>query len=143
MSYWNKTGKYQKEYEELFDKLVPADGMADTYAGELLRAASKLYYRYFNDGDEASCCMPLSMKDSSVASAYAFLAEKYDMSVLEGDYETGLENLVDEIIEDILNGNYQEENTTDYLDTDVEEVIEFYDDDECYYDEEEDDGDWY
>lgn len=50
MAYWNHSGRYQKEYEELSGKLVPAAGMCETVEGELLRAISKIYYDYFNNG---------------------------------------------------------------------------------------------
>lgn len=36
---------------ELFDELVPPSGKADTVAGEIIRAISRIGYRYFNDGD--------------------------------------------------------------------------------------------
>ena len=51
-AYWEGKGPLQKEYEALYDQLVPAQGKADTVEGEVLRAASKIYYRHFNDGDE-------------------------------------------------------------------------------------------
>jgi hypothetical protein len=51
-TYWNGTGALQKEYEALYEKLVPAQGAAETIEGEVLRAASKIVYRHFNDGDE-------------------------------------------------------------------------------------------
>ena len=50
MTYWNDDGKYQKAYNKLWKKLVPARGEAETVRGELLRAASKLYYDLFNNG---------------------------------------------------------------------------------------------
>lgn len=37
--------------EVLFKKLVPMSGNCDTVEGELLRAANRLCYRWFNDGD--------------------------------------------------------------------------------------------
>ena len=36
---------------KLNDILIPASGMAETFAGELLRAAERIGYRYNNDGD--------------------------------------------------------------------------------------------
>lgn len=36
---------------ELFEELVPAQGSADTKAGELVRAVSRIGYRFYNDGD--------------------------------------------------------------------------------------------
>ena len=50
-SYWNKSGKYQKQFDFLFKKLVPSKGNATTIAGEVLRAANKLYYERFNNGN--------------------------------------------------------------------------------------------
>lgn len=35
----------------LFDELVPASGKADTVAGEIVRAVSRISYRNSNDGD--------------------------------------------------------------------------------------------
>lgn len=50
-SYWSKTGAYQKEYDELFEKLVPIEDDAKTVHGELISCASKLYYEYHNNGN--------------------------------------------------------------------------------------------
>lgn len=50
-SYWGNTGKYNKFYSKLYDELVPLSGNAQTTDGELLRIISKIYYRYYNDGD--------------------------------------------------------------------------------------------
>ena len=50
-TYWNGKGPYEKEYEEMYEKLVPLDGEADTVIGELLRKSSRSYYRFHNDGD--------------------------------------------------------------------------------------------
>lgn len=51
MTYWNGTGRLQNEYNELYKKLVPSQGAAETIEGEVLRASSKIVYRHFNDGD--------------------------------------------------------------------------------------------
>lgn len=40
-----------KKLDELFDQYVPARGNADTVGGEIVRAAERIIYRYFNDGD--------------------------------------------------------------------------------------------
>ena len=47
----NGTIDTEKDSEILFDALVPWSGHADTLAGELLRAAERIAYRYYNDGD--------------------------------------------------------------------------------------------
>lgn len=41
----------EKRLDELFDQLVPPSGKADTVAGEIVRAAMRIGYRNFNDGD--------------------------------------------------------------------------------------------
>ena len=41
-----------KRLDTLFDELVPAEGKADSLAGEMVRAISKIGYRFFNDGDQ-------------------------------------------------------------------------------------------
>ena len=48
-TYWNKTGRYQAEYDRLVE-LMPDMGKADTVAGELIRATSKLGYDFYNNG---------------------------------------------------------------------------------------------
>ena len=50
-SYWNETGAYQKEYNELYEKLVPAKGQAKTLHGELIRCGSRLVYEFYNNGN--------------------------------------------------------------------------------------------
>jgi hypothetical protein len=50
-SYWKGTGKYQKEYEELYQKLVPKQGSADTLNGELIRAISILSHEFFKNNN--------------------------------------------------------------------------------------------
>ena len=36
----------------LFEELVPLSGKCDSLAGEIIRAASRISYRFFNDGDQ-------------------------------------------------------------------------------------------
>lgn len=40
----------EAKYEKLFAELVPASGKCETFEGELLRAISKIYYDYTNNG---------------------------------------------------------------------------------------------
>lgn len=50
-SYWDNNGLYQEDYDRLYDSLVPAEGMAETLFGEVVRAASRLSYEYYNNGN--------------------------------------------------------------------------------------------
>jgi len=56
-SYWNHTGKYEKEDRILWDTYIPSRGINLTDNESLnkiikkFRKSSKAYYRYYNDGD--------------------------------------------------------------------------------------------
>ena len=41
----------EQKFNALFSELVPVTGKADTVAGEIIRAVSRISYRYYNDGD--------------------------------------------------------------------------------------------
>lgn len=41
----------ENRINELFEVLVPIEGKADTVAGEIIRAISRIGYRNYNDGD--------------------------------------------------------------------------------------------
>lgn len=41
----------EQKINALFSELVPASGKADTVAGEIVRAVSRIGYRNYNDGD--------------------------------------------------------------------------------------------
>ena len=49
-SYWEGTGKYSKELEELTSELVPSSGKATSVKGEVLRAINRIAYDYYNNG---------------------------------------------------------------------------------------------
>mgnify|MGYP001298051353 FL=1 len=50
-SYWNNNGVYQEQYDKLYESLVPSSGESDTVHGEMLRAVSRLFYDYCNNGN--------------------------------------------------------------------------------------------
>lgn len=61
--YWSSKGKFQKEYDELYGKLVPLMGDAPTKDGQLIRFIGSVYYDIYNNGginlyllDEARQC---------------------------------------------------------------------------------------
>lgn len=43
--------KTEEKINALFEELVPASGKANTVAGEIIRAISRIGYRNYNDGD--------------------------------------------------------------------------------------------
>ena len=153
-NYWNRSGLYQEQYNKFYDELISASGKCDTREGEMLRASSRLYYRYFNDGDMVVEYMPEYMKDCSALSAFGFLYHQSEtkerMKELlkcydENEYQSKLEEIANIVIKFIIdkNGNYSPNSEdmfddcfVDNLPVDFEEEDEYDDFDE--YDEEED-----
>ena len=45
------TPENDKIWEQLWDEYVPSMGTAETVGGEILRAMSRIIYRFYNDGD--------------------------------------------------------------------------------------------
>lgn len=48
-TYWSNNGTYQSDYDRLV-KLMPAMGKCETVAGEIIRAACRLGYDFYNNG---------------------------------------------------------------------------------------------
>ena len=95
MSYWANTGKFQKVYDYFWNKLVPSQGRADSPEGELLRNMSKIYYRYYNDGDTYEHVIEEGMANSitSIKGIDTTIAYKIE-NKLWGGYELSLEEAV-------------------------------------------------
>ena len=51
MLYYQGKGRYEKERKELWDRLVPEEGEADTIQGEMVRAISWIYREYCVNGN--------------------------------------------------------------------------------------------
>lgn len=113
-TYWNHNGRFQKEYEELWARLVPPVGRAQTLAGEALRAVSCLYHRWYNDGDRVETTMRESEVPESAVQAFNYLYQFRDPAsefsarelmeavveaVDEEEYEDALERAADAVIE--------------------------------------------
>lgn len=130
-TYWSGDGALQKEYNDLYEKLVPASGPADTIEGEVLRAASKIVYRFYNDGDEFNAASFNQLKPYiGTVSNYDDLAHKATEFALKA------------------NGNYHPNAGWDCLDVmeygpadyddGWDEEDEYDDEDDTNWDEEED-----
>ena len=137
-TYWNSNGKHQKEYEALWERLVPVEGKAVTNAGEPLRAVSRLYYRWYNDGDRIQSVLNESVAVSAIK-AFKFLYQFRDPvtkfstkplmdtivgATTEADYEEALEQAVDAIIEWAVN-QPDTPNEDDFLDKKFDGAYEF------------------
>lgn len=155
--------------EILHDELVPSMGVAETQAGELVRATSRLIYRFFNDGDRVGVgygnetCnssfrylskMANRFEDEKLADALDSLDDSFTK---DSEYEENLEIIAERIALQIeTNPELREIKNTvdsreefimawDYKDEEDEED-EYYEDYEDYedeYDENGEDGNGY
>jgi hypothetical protein len=117
--YWNGNGPLQDEYDALYNELVPSQGKADTIEGEVLRAASKIVYRHYNDGDEFNqASFEQLVPYIGAVTSYDDLAHKSTEFAIKA------------------NGNYTPNPNWDSLD-----VMEYGPEEDDYDDEEDDDWD--
>lgn len=134
-SYWSGNGKHQVFYDVQFEALVPDMGKAPTKEGEMLRATSKLYYDYYNNGmcNNTSGAANFLMESPIAKKVEKELERVYDACNTGGytskNLELELEAVVNEVLEYIISkdGNY-EPNTVDMYDfqepTDYDDDIE-------------------
>ena len=146
--------KNEKRIEKLFDEMVPETGKADSLAGEMVRAVSRIGYRFFNDGDMVNqgygkqTCNPAArfliakgnaeISSLTVALWEIFSEDAYEkvLDTLEGavaDYIEQNPDLRTQPTKDMLEFRDAEEDQDDSCDEEEE-----YDDCEDDYDEEED-----
>ena len=127
----DKIGEHPS-FEDLFDALVPDSGKCETLAGELVRAANRIEYRWFNDGDRffedygIETCGPAfkfivtNVDDDSFYKLFESAATKnFD----DDRYDTFTQDLKDKIVEYIL--SHKEtlaQETKDMLDIRWQEV---------------------
>lgn len=144
--------KNAERINELFKELVPFEGKADSLAGELIRAMSRIGYRFYNDGDQLGIgygketCNPAGrfliakgnhvVSDLTVALWEIFSEDAYEkvLDTLEGavaDYIEQNPDLRKQPTEDMWSFRDEEEDQDDSW-------MEEEDCEEDYYDEAED-----
>lgn len=87
-SYWNDNGAYNAVQLELYNKLVPSMGEADSIHGEVLRCANALYWDYFNNGNG-------NARDEIAVDSY-YYDEEYEY-VVDERYENMIQYISDSI----------------------------------------------
>lgn len=143
----------EEKINAMFDRLVPMSGKADTVAGEIVRAISRITHRNYNDGDH----LGIGYGRETVNPAARFLSAKCDDRVAgalsaawgienEDAYSLKLEAAEAAVLA-YLNEHPEletKENTEDmwdymdeYEDVDRDEDYDEYEDD-YYYDEDDD-----
>lgn len=96
-----------------FEKLVPVQGKADTVAGEIVRALSRIGYRFYNDGD----CVGVDYGCETCNPAARYLMDKLPdelgtkVSTLWADEINLFEDTYEETLMEIIG------ETLDWLDT--------------------------
>ena len=96
-----------------FEELVPLGGKADTLAGEIVRAISRIGYRFYNDGDQVG----VGYGKQTCNPPARFLASETNAAI--GDMIRALWQVTDEAAYERLLGIVTEM-TMDYIDEDPE-----------------------
>ena len=87
-------------YSELFDKYVPTCEKAKTVGGEIVRAVSRIHYRFYNDGDFAGYGYGLETAGPACSYLSYILCEDVDD--------------IDELLDDLTNITPEEYHKKDY-----------------------------
>ena len=133
--------KNEERINKLFEELVPASGKAESLAGELIRAMSRIAYRFYNDGDQVG--MGYGKETCNPAARFLMAKGNKRISSLAtaiwGIYD---ENAYEDLL-DILAGAVADyvEQTPDLLTTPTEDMWSFCtdEDEDDDWEEEEDD----
>jgi len=139
-TYWNNQGKYQNDYDRLVE-LMPAMGKSSTIAGELIRAASKLAHDFYNNGmgnntsGAVNYLDHMCVFDNDNTNIYGTIYEYSRGRIYKGGYDgdalqVAIEKMIDLTIEFIL------ENPEFETDKNTDDMFDFADDDEHFYDDE-------
>ena len=146
---------------ELFEELVPLSGKAESKAGEIVRAASRIGYRWFNDGDmvnhgygketcNAAARFLMNNCNHSIEQVLSLMGR--DGYISDEDYSDLLEELCEEVIlfvdenpslrevetEDMYDWFNEDEDRDDSYDEEDEEEFEY----DCDWDDEEESEDF-
>ena len=137
----------EKRIDRLFKELVPMSGKAESLAGELVRAISRIGYRNFNDGDHVGVgygketCNPAARFLQSKGNeeirelvnalwgiendtAYDAVLEALTKAV--ADYVEGNPQLREQPTEDMWDFHNKDEDVDDWEDEEEEEEDEYW-----------------
>ena len=124
-----------------FEELVPLEGKADTLAGEIVRAISRIGYRFYNDGDQVgvgygkqTCNPPARFLASATSTAIGDLIRALWQVTDEAAYQRLLD-VVTEMTMDYIDEHpeLREQSAPDMWDyQDEQEDRDDYDDEDEY-----------
>lgn len=87
------TPENDKIWDSLFEEYVPSCGTADTVGGEIVRAMTRIIYRYYNDGDMAG----VGYGNQTVNSSDRYLSYVVpNYRLLDGDFIEGDDDAYEE-----------------------------------------------
>lgn len=137
-TYWNHKGRFQAEFDELI-KLMPMMGNADTFAGELIRAANRLAYDFYNNGmgnntsGAVNFLKHFSVIDDSVyETIYEYARGRIYNGCYEGDrLQVAIEQMIDQTVEMITR------NPVLITQSNTRDIFDFQDPEEYYEEEDE------
>ena len=143
--YWNKKGAHQADFDRLCDELIPDVGKADTVAGEILRAATRLAHDFYNNGmgnntsGAANFLLKKGVMDHEAHSIiyYYTRGTLYDGRYKGDSFQVAIERVIDFAVEMIL---ANPDLTTKAND---EDMFDYEDPDEVYEDDEDDEYGYY
>ena len=120
-----------KAFDNLWEQLVPASGSCDTLAGEVIRAAGRLRYDFYNNGMGNNTSGAIHfldhcgiLHDEDFQTVYPYTRGRiYTGSYDNDDFHNAIDNIVESATVFVLNNpaSMQIENTEDMFDYEEEE----------------------
>ena len=136
-TYWNKKGQYQSEFDRL-TKLMPMMGKSDVVAGEMIRAANRLVYDYYNNGMCNNTSGALEYLYTKRVVNYDVYKTLSPICATEGytseNLDEHLEQIIDNVVEHILANPDLEtkENSEDMFDYQEDSIYPEGEEETCY-----------
>lgn len=132
----------RNKMDALFNELVPSSGKCDSLAGEIIRAASRIGYRFYNDGDQ----LGIGYGKETCNAAGRFLINRSSEKIAdivsdmfglysEEKYEAKLKDLLYAVVEHI-------EANPQLRQTETDDMFDYYDPYEDVDDYEDEDEEW-
>lgn len=142
---WGGLNKADDEFfTEMYDKYVPGRGKADTIGGEILRAISRIVYKFYNDGDTTTHYYSCVYNDSYGAEKFLYkYVPKYEISrgiTDDEEYEMKIAKNLKFVVDYLRNTPelFEVKNVINYQDLSPREDNDIFDDEYVDDDYEED-----
>jgi len=135
------TEEQKKEWAAMEERLMPPSGKAETVAGEIIRAADRIHYRWWNDGDKINVGYGKETCNGTARylekiSGSEFPVEVWNGSLGEDAYTEFTENLVAEMYAfikahpELETTPNTEDSRMDFIDNDLDREEDEYEDED-------------